>query len=111
MLNNDEKRIIRIKDLESNCIEEMIVILKNTTKKIDRDKINYRFTNEDDNFIVREAEIILENYINSDVNVETSDDSNKLYNKFKIDLNKLLNYLLILSIIVIGYVFFDNMRK
>ena len=111
MLNNDEKRIIRIKDLESNCIEEMIIILKNTTKKIERDKINYRFINEDDNFIVREAEIILENYINGDTPIQEDDDLKKQYPQFKIDLNKVLNYLLILSIIVIGYLIFDNMGK
>ena len=111
MLNNDEKRIIRIKELESNCIEEMIIILKNTTKTIDRARMNYRFVNDDDNFIVREAEIILEDYINGSI---TSDENNDLQQecpKFKIDLNKLLNYLLILSIIVIGCVLFNNIGK
>ena len=49
----DEKRIIRIQDLKSNYIEEMIVILKN----------NSRRKSEKNPFIVREAERILDDYV------------------------------------------------
>lgn len=94
----DEKRIIRIKDLESNCIEEMIVILKNDTKKLNG--IKYKVLNNYDNFIITEAERILDDYI-----------KNNFYDKhikkyFEIKLNTLLNYLLILSIIFVGYMIF-----
>ncbi len=96
MKRKDEKRIIRIKDLESNCIEEMIVILKNNKKKMNG--IKYKVENNYDNFIINEAERILDEYIKNDLkNV-------KKY--FAINLNTLLNYLLILSIIFMSYVIF-----
>ena len=99
MLDNDEKRIIRIKDLESNCIEELLIILKNTTKKIEKDDFKYIVINEDNNFIVREAEMILEDYINNKKNFLDSYTKNK-GKKNKIDLISLLNFLLIISIIL-----------
>lgn len=98
MLDNDEKRIIRIKDLESNCIEELLIILKNTTKKIDKEDLKYIVINDDNNFIIREAEMIIDDYINNKNEVFSSYAPRKA-KIFKIDLNWFLNFLLITSII------------
>ena len=105
MLDNDEKRIIRIKDLESNCIEELLIILKNTTKKIEKEDLRYIVINDDNNFIVREAEMIIDDYINNKTDVLNS-YKQKNDKKIRIDLTTLLNFLLIISIIVCVIYFF-----
>ncbi|MBP5426766.1 MAG: hypothetical protein J6Y29_02580 [Clostridiales bacterium] len=93
----DEKRIIRIQDLKSNYIEEMIVILKN----------NSRRKSEKNPFIVREAERILDDYVLGTL----SKYLHKKHKRFRIDLNRILNYLLVLSAVAVCYMVVYILRR
>lgn len=64
------KNMIILKDLPSNILDEAIVILKNNTKVRNREKIenrnssNFRENQTDDyNFVIKEAEYIIQDYI------------------------------------------------
>lgn len=89
MQKKDENRIIRIQDIQSNYIEEMIVILKNNAYEI--------------SFIIQEAESIIDDYIARE---EKGRKKNLLKSskKDRIDLNKILNYLLVLGVVFVMYV-------
>jgi len=87
----DEKRIIRIQDVPSSCIEEMIVILKNNPYEVDND-ISY---------IINEAESIIDDYVARREDI-VKKHLLKCSKKFRIDLNKILNYMLIMGIVVVA---------
>ena len=94
MEKNQMKNIVVLKNLPSNLIEEAIVILKSkkNVKKfqyIDSiDKSKKKLNNEDSkNYIVKEAENVISNYINKlDKKDKNQKDSelNKKYKKIKI---------------------------
>lgn len=70
MNENQMKNIIVLKDLPSNIVDEAIVILKNNVKVKDKEKVenknsnrNQEETNENYEFAVKEAELIIQNYI------------------------------------------------
>jgi len=64
------KNMIILKDLPSNILDEAIVILKNNAKVKNREKIENRNSNnfgekqkDDYNFVIKEAEYIIQDYI------------------------------------------------
>ena len=99
MEKSQMKNIVVLKNLPSNLIEEAIVILKSnkTAKKLEyidkkeniKDKVN---ASDSNNYIVREAESVISNYIN------TLERNEKIENKMKV--NKRYKKLKIYSIIV-----------
>jgi hypothetical protein len=67
MLSGDAKRIVVIKDIPSNLVEEAILILKADPGKSDKNKnpgtqIN-KGNSKNNDFLVKEAEMIINNYI------------------------------------------------
>lgn len=100
MQRGDEKRIIRIQDVPSNCIEEMIVILKNNSYCIEDERM----------FIINEAYSIIDDYIGRRDNIRKK-HLLKQQKKVKIDLNKVLNYLLVLGIVIVCYVVVGIFRR
>lgn len=98
MEKNQMKNIIVLKNLPSNLIEEAIVILKSkkNIKKIEYIEKKESSTNADNiksskDYIIREAESVISNYINV---VEKKDKK-----KGNVELNKKYNRLKIYSII------------
>ena len=94
MEKSQMKNIVVLKNLPSNLIEEAIVILKSnkTAKKLEyidkkeniKDKVN---ANDSNNYIVREAESVISNYINTMEKSEKSENGirvNRRYKKLKI---------------------------
>lgn len=100
MQMGDEKRIIRIQDVPSNCIEEMIVILKNNSSCMEDER----------SFIIHEAYSIIDDYVDRRENVRKK-YLLKGQKKVRIDLNKILNYLLVLGLVVICYIIVDIIRR
>ncbi|MBQ3407780.1 MAG: hypothetical protein IJH12_01065 [Clostridia bacterium] len=92
------KNIIRIKDIPSNTIEEAILILKEN-KKAKKYECSSKFKdsnykkNDTEDYVVREAELIISDYIDS--NSSFRKDNNSRIKKLKI-----VNIILILSLIV-----------
>ena len=78
---------------------------KSWEKKIEKEDLRYIVINDDNNFIVREAEMIIDDYITNKTDVLNS-YKQKNDKKIRIDLTKLLNFLLIISIIVCVIYFF-----
>ena len=94
MEKSQMKNIVVLKNLPSNLIEEAIVILKSnkTAKKLEyidkkeniKDKVN---ANNSNNYIVREAESVISNYINTMEKSEKNENGikvNRRYKKLKI---------------------------
>ena len=94
MEKSQMKNIVVLKNLPSNLIEEAIVILKSnkTAKKLEyidkkeniKDKVN---ANDSNNYIVREAESVISNYINTMEKSEKNENGikvNRRYKKLKI---------------------------
>ena len=98
------KNIIVLKNLPSNLIEEAIVILKSNkeAKKLEfvdnNNKVKNEniFQNKKNNYIVKEAEIVLESYIS---NLEKKEGESEEY-RFKEKYEKLRNYIIIISVIL-----------
>lgn len=105
MEENRLKNMIVLKDLPSNIVEEAIIILKNGTKIKKLEKIEKNISSNIKNnkknskdYIVKEAEILLENYISY---IENKDNKKLLNNKdAKKKYNKLKKYAYITTIMV-----------
>ena len=101
MEKSQMKNIVVLKSLPSNLIEEAIVILKSnkTAKKLEyieqkeniKDKVN---VNDSTNYIIREAESVISNYINTVEKNEKSESRIKVDKKYK----KLKIYSIIVTI-------------
>lgn len=93
------RNVIRIKDVPSNTIEEAIIILKEN-KKAKKYEGSNKFKNigsidsDNNKYVVKEAELIISEYL------EKNDDSIKDVNKKKIKKLKIINIVLLLSLIV-----------
>lgn len=95
------RNIVRLKDVPSNIIEEAIIIFKENKKAK-----NFEFSNkfnknseekEDDRaYVVKEAELIISDYLRQSEEIDTS--SNKKVNKWKW-VSACLGILLFVSII------------
>lgn len=95
------RNIIRLKDIPSNVIEEAIIIFKEN-KKAKRYEYSSKFENannqndDDNNYIIKEAELVISEYINPDKSEEE-----KLLRKLKHQkiISFCLGILLLISII------------
>jgi len=110
MVSGKTKRIVVIKDIPSNIIEEAILILKNEPKFIrevdDRDS-GGKNKKPDNDFIFKEAEMIINNYIKEnklDVKKGKKDQSMKTgVFKNNILLNVIINFGLLGSIALLVF--------
>ena len=93
------KNMIRIKDLPSNTIEEAILILKEN-KRAKRYESTGKFKNSnykkcnDEDFVIKEAELIISNYLDG------NDESRKDLKSKKIRRLKIINGILVLFLII-----------
>ena len=97
------KNMIRIKDLPSNTIEEAILILKENKKAkkyegTSKFKSSNSKKSNDEDFVVKEAELIISNYLDKD-SESKNDSKSKKIKKLKI-INGVLVVFLIISIIL-----------
>ena len=95
------RNIIRLRDVPSNTIEEAIIIFKDN-KKVKKFEYTNKFKNsneqnqENNNYIVKEAELVISDYIKNSEN--NKNDIKKKNKKLKLA-NIILGILLIVSII------------
>ena len=90
MQDGQMKNMVVLKNLPSNIIEEAIIILKanKKVKKVEYTKKN-EFQNmpltQEDGYIVKEAEMVIENYLNEIEEKKTTRDYQyeKKYNRMK----------------------------
>ena len=91
MEEDNFRNIVLLKDLPSNIIEEAIVILKDTSKvTVKNIKQNKNSDKKDSKYIIKEAEMIISNYINK---LEEKKDKNRVNLKNYKRL-KMISYLL-----------------
>lgn len=97
------KNMVVIKNLPSNIVEEAIVILKSNKKikkleKIEKGKLSEVETikEKDNNYVVKEAEMLISNYINKIENKESKKQNKDINRKYK----RLKNYAFITSLII-----------
>lgn len=98
------KNIVFLKELPSNIVEEAIVVLKSNEKmkkfeKIDRSKEKFKSINQNENeeYIVKEAENLISNYIK---NLEEKEDKG-LSNEEKRKYKMLKKYACISTIVIL----------
>ena len=104
MPNNNFKNIVVLKNLPSNLIDEAIVILKSnkSAKKLEyaeRESTDFaeeKIENED--YIVKEAESVIENYISK---IEKNKLNKRSNNNIEVKYRKIKIYRIIVSCILI----------
>ncbi len=97
MQDSNLKNIVVLKNLPSNLVDEAIVILKSkkTAKRLEfiekKSNITYNRTKENKDYVIREAESVISNYISkleknnrkkTDNNIETKYKKIKIYSIF-----------------------------
>ncbi len=104
MESNIMKNIVILKNLPSNLVEEAFVVLKQNERIQIEDLANREsskegngksvnnFKEDDKEYIVKEAEMLIENYIN-DIE-KNNNEANKNFWKIKYEKAKILNVLL-----------------
>lgn len=104
MTNNDLKNIVVLKNLPSNIIDEAIVILKSNknVRKLQLAERKMIFDCEDnsnlDNYVIKEAEMVISNYIEKiENNKSTKKSNNNIETKYK----KIKVYSICVSIILV----------
>ena len=116
MRQSNVKNMVVLKNLPSNIVEEAIVVLKANIKikqneKIDKNRVNGKRKdeeekinqkniekNKDDNYILKEAEILISNYISKmeQKNEQRKNIEKKVNQKYK----KMRKRIILLSIII-----------
>lgn len=105
MSQGDLKNMVVIKNLPSNIVEEAIVILKSNKKVKQAEKIekkilmeNLENSNKEKEYIIKEAEMLVSNYISSleQKKKERNINNKKLNQKYI----KVRNYAIIISLIM-----------
>ncbi len=97
------KNMVVLKNLPSNIVDEAIIVLKTNKKarklqKVEKNikSVNKNESKKDKDYILREAEMLVNNYISKIENKEKKDFSNKsLKEKYK----KLKNYAIATTVI------------
>ena len=105
MNNSNMKNMVVLKDLPSNIVEEAIVVLKNN-KKINKLKLNKKkeatvktMQKEDKQYIIKEAEMLIANYIKEiETPIKTTKSQKNLQKKFE-RLKKINHALLFFSML------------
>lgn len=105
MSQGDLKNMVVLKNLPSNIVEEAIVILKSNKKVKQAEKIekkilmeNLENSNKEKEYIIKEAEMLVSNYISSleQKKKERNINNKKLNHKYI----KVRNYAIIISLIM-----------
>jgi hypothetical protein len=110
MVAGDTKRVIVIKNISSNLIEEAILILKNgpgVPEYNGNDKRSKGVRNTRNDFILKEAESIINEYIRENKLAIKSNRRNQRclrIRNLKISVNMLINIFLVASIAVLIFV-------
>jgi len=97
MVSGKTKRIVVIKDIPSNIIEEAILILKNEPKfmkEIDSKDPGSKNKRPDNDYIFKEAEMIINNYIKEN-NLSIKNSKNERSVKTGVFKNKILPNIII----------------
>lgn len=105
METSNLKNMVVLKNLPSNIVDEAIIVLKSNKKAKKLEKIEKRKTQNDENvkkdkeYILKEAELIVNNYIK---NIENNNNRKNIFNKdAKEKYNKLKKYSVIMTIMCI----------
>lgn len=100
------KNIVVLKELPSNIVEEAIVILKSNAKlkKVENTKKSKNANQKEDkktenNYILKEAEMLISNYIN--VMEQKKENKKEATRKNNIKYKRIKNYAYIVSIIIL----------
>lgn len=110
MVAGDTKRVIVIKNISSNLIEEAILILKNEPGILEyngNDKRSKSVLNSRSDFILKEAENIINEYIRNNklaIKRNRRNQSGLRTRNLKIPVNVLINIFLVASIAVLIFV-------
>ena len=110
MFSDNAKRIVVIKDINSNMIEEAILILKNEPgaawQKDEKEGVR-KGKKKTPDFLLKEAELIINNYIKENkTNNETKKSSTvrQVVTKKKMNTNRIINFTLIASIAILLFI-------
>ncbi|HEY5582959.1 MAG TPA: hypothetical protein VIK78_00495 [Ruminiclostridium sp.] len=105
MFFGKSKRVIVIKDIHSNLFEEAILVLKEDNDKEQCKKISSdKNSNIDNNFILKEAELIINNYIKDNKSKFISPKKNEaLVKNTKFMKNLLINSALLGSVAAVVF--------
>ncbi len=108
------RRIVVIKNVASNYIEEAIFILRSDSKVennlLKKDKQLYGKFNNDKDYLIKEAQLIINNYIKecekngisySNSNIRNSTIYNKKLLKSRISINTIINIALFSSLAIL----------
>ena len=103
---NKMKNIVVLKGMDSNVVEEAIVVLKPNIKLKQREHIrNNSYTIKEKNkrkTIVKEAECVIENYIKK-IQLENEEGKEKIIEK-KYKNTKIINFFLIGILIICSFI-------
>lgn len=102
MLENNLKNIVVLKNLPSNLVDEAIVVLKSkkTAKKLElvekNSAICFKKTCNNNDYIIKEAENVVSNYINK---IEKNKTFKKSDNNIEVKYKKIKAYSIFISIL------------
>ena len=103
MSNDNFKNIVVLKNLPSNLVDEAIVILKSkkTARKLELIEkkllIRYKNNNNSEDYIVKEAENVVTNYI---INIEKNKNKKNVCNNIETKYKKIKAYSIFISILL-----------
>ena len=109
MLSGNSKRIVVIRDIPSNLIEEAILILKNDPNSMDSNKKVevHKEAKKNNDFLLKEAEMIINSYMgeNKAKAAERRNPSTKPPSaKRKLWTNTIINIVMMVSIAVLLFI-------
>lgn len=104
MSNDNLKNIVVLKNLPSNLVDEAIVVLKSkkTAKKLElvekNSAIYFKKTSNNNDYIIKEAENVVANYINK---IEKGRNVKRANNNIEVKYKKIKAYSIFVSIILL----------
>lgn len=110
MLSDGARRIVVIKDINSNMIEEAIFVLKNgpvaAWEKSNKNPLQKEKKKTPD-FLLKEAEVIIDNYLKENkgcFETKTRRESRKNFPKAKLKMSTIINIALIGSLAILVFI-------
>ena len=104
MLENNLKNIVVLKNVPSNLIDEAIIVVKSkkTAKKLEHVEKNsaicFKKTSNNNDYIIKEAENIVSNYINK---IEKNKKFKKFDNNIEVKYRKIKAYSIFISVLLL----------
>lgn len=104
MSNSNLKNIVVLKNIPSNLIDEAIIVLKSkkTAKKLELAEKNsaicFKKTSNNNDYIIKEAENVVSNYINK---IEKNNNFKKTNNNIEVKYRKIKAYSIFISILLL----------